>query len=69
MHALALVGVRPEAAWHVGDSVAEDVAGARAAGIRPVLIARDGAEGPPGVPVLRDLEGLPGLLAGADPYP
>ncbi len=40
-HALALAGAGPERAWHVGDSVREDVEGARAAGIRAVLVARD----------------------------
>jgi putative hydrolase of the HAD superfamily len=44
--ALALVGGRPADATHVGDSPVEDVAGARAAGIEPVLIARDGAPAP-----------------------
>ena len=39
--ALALAGVCAADAWHVGDSVEEDVQGAHAAGIRPVLIARD----------------------------
>jgi putative hydrolase of the HAD superfamily len=39
--ALELVGTRPEDAWHVGDSLVEDVEGARRAGVRPVLIARD----------------------------
>jgi putative hydrolase of the HAD superfamily len=69
-HALALAGVPAAAAWHVGDSLAEDVAGARAAGIRPVLVARGGGvEVPTGVPVLRGLDGLPGLIAGAGPYP
>jgi putative hydrolase of the HAD superfamily len=68
-HALALAGVPAEAAWHVGDSLAEDVAGARAAGIRPVLIGRDGTvAAPAGVPVLRDLDGLPGLIARAESY-
>jgi len=68
-HALALARVPAEAAWHAGDRLVEDVEGARAAGIRPVLIARDGAvAAPAGVPVLRDLEGLPRLLAGEDPY-
>ena len=43
--ALALAGVAPGEAVHVGDSLDEDVAGARAAGIEPVLIRRDG--GPP----------------------
>jgi putative hydrolase of the HAD superfamily len=41
--ALALAGdVPPAEAVHVGDSVEEDVAGARAAGVRPVLVDRDG---------------------------
>jgi putative hydrolase of the HAD superfamily len=38
--ALAVAGARPERAVHVGDSPEEDVAGARAAGIEPVLICR-----------------------------
>ena len=41
--ALELVGAEPEGTWHVGDTPEADVAGARAAGIRPILIARDGA--------------------------
>ena len=41
--ALALAGVRAAEAVHVGDSVEEDVAGARAAGIEPVLLRREGA--------------------------
>ena len=44
-HALALAGVRPEGALHVGDSVDEDVRGAAACGIQPVLLRRDGEEG------------------------
>jgi len=40
--ALALAGVPASAALHVGDRLDEDVAGARAAGIEPVLIVRDG---------------------------
>lgn len=73
--ALALAGAAPADAWHVGDSVVADVGGARAAGVRPVLVARAGVAGeipggagadeaPPGVPVLRDLSGLPALVAG-----
>ncbi len=46
--ALAIAGVPAECAWHVGDTLDVDVAGARAAGLQPVLIARDGA--PAGVP-------------------
>jgi putative hydrolase of the HAD superfamily len=37
-HALAHLGVVPDVAIHVGDTPAADVAGAVAAGIRPVLI-------------------------------
>src|SRR4051812_19787505 len=40
--ALDLVGVAPGEAWHVGDTPEADVAGARAAGLRPILIARGG---------------------------
>jgi putative hydrolase of the HAD superfamily len=40
--ALALAGVPASRAVHVGDSFEEDVLGARAAGIEPVLIRRDG---------------------------
>jgi putative hydrolase of the HAD superfamily len=65
---LALAGVRAEDAWHVGDSVDADVAGALAAGVRPVLLAREGSRAaPPGVPVLASLDGLPGLVADGDP--
>jgi putative hydrolase of the HAD superfamily len=62
--ALELAGADAGEAWHVGDDVAADVEGALAAGIRPVLIARDGE--PPeldGVPVIRGLAELPPLLA------
>ena len=40
--ALELAGCGPDEAVHVGDTPDEDVAGARAAGIRPLLIDRDG---------------------------
>ena len=68
-HALALVGARAGASWHVGDTWHVDVTGARAAGLRPVLVAREGEAGAPGgrrrrrTPVLADLRGLPGLIA------
>jgi putative hydrolase of the HAD superfamily len=45
-HALALAGTAAAQARHVGDSLAEDVAGARACGIRPVLLLRDGSDEP-----------------------
>ena len=62
--ALALAGARAEGAWHVGDSVEADVEGALAAGIRPVLVARDGAAGgaPPGVQAIASLTELPRLV-------
>jgi len=43
--ALELAGVGPGEAVHVGDTADEDVAGAQAAGIRPLLIDRDGGNG------------------------
>ena len=59
---LALAGVSAERAWHVGDGLEEDVAGALAAGIRPVLIARHGSPPPerlpPGVSVIASLAEL-----------
>jgi putative hydrolase of the HAD superfamily len=62
--ALALAGARASEAWHVGDSPEADVDGARAAGLRPVLLAREGAGpggAPPGVAVIRTLAELPPL--------
>ena len=57
--ALALAGVAAHGAWHVGDSVEADVAGAHAAGITPVLLDRSGAGGgPDGVAVIRTLADL-----------
>jgi putative hydrolase of the HAD superfamily len=59
--ALEVAGVPAGAAWHVGDSLEADVAGAVAAGIRPVLIASGGRppEVPAGVPVVASLAELP----------
>jgi putative hydrolase of the HAD superfamily len=57
--ALALANVRARDAIHVGDSLDEDVAGARAAGIEPVLIRRgDGAAAEPGVRTISSLAEL-----------
>ena len=53
--ALELAGVDAEHALHVGDSLEEDVDGARAAGIAPVLISRDGAAPAAGVRTIRSL--------------
>src|SRR3954470_4163960 len=43
--ALELAGCGPDEALHVGDTPEEDIEGARAAGIRSLLIARDGIGG------------------------
>jgi putative hydrolase of the HAD superfamily len=43
--ALRLADCGPDEALHVGDTPGEDVEGARAAGIRPLLIDRDGNGG------------------------
>jgi putative hydrolase of the HAD superfamily len=61
-HALALAGADAGSALHAGDAPEEDVAGALRAGLRAVLVARDGAvPAPPGVPVIRSLTELPEL--------
>ena len=54
--ALSIAGVVAGDALHVGDSVTEDVAGARAAGIEPVLIDRTGDA--PRVAGVRTIGGL-----------
>jgi putative hydrolase of the HAD superfamily len=62
--ALEALGAEPDGALHAGDTVGEDVAGAVAAGLRPVLVDREGAvQAPPGVAVIADLSGLPALAA------
>jgi putative hydrolase of the HAD superfamily len=59
-HALAIAGVSADEALHVGDTIAEDVRGAQAGGIRVVLVNRHGAEPPaiPGVPIIGSLDEL-----------
>jgi putative hydrolase of the HAD superfamily len=57
--ALRLAGVRPREAVHAGDSAEEDVAGARAAEIEPVLVRRaDAGATVPGVRTIRSLAEL-----------
>ena len=61
--ALRAAGTGPRNALHVGDSPENDVAGARAAGVRCVLIDRSGrAPQPAGVPVIRSLRDLPSVI-------
>jgi putative hydrolase of the HAD superfamily len=58
-HALSLAGARAVDAVHVGDSPAEDVAGALAAGIEPLLLDRAGdGERVAGVRTIRSLSEL-----------
>lgn len=54
--ALRLAGVGAADAIHVGDSVEEDVAGAQAAGIEPVLIDRGGSGRLAGVRIVAGLD-------------
>lgn len=56
--ALQLAGVRRELALHVGDSLEEDVAGARAAGVAAVWLNRSGAPVPPGIRAIASLDEL-----------
>jgi putative hydrolase of the HAD superfamily len=61
LRGLALAGVEAADAVHVGDSLVNDVEGARAAGVRAVLLARDGAP-PPGVESVSSLAEVASLL-------
>jgi putative hydrolase of the HAD superfamily len=61
LEALRLAGAGPDEAVHVGDSLDGDVAGARAAGVRAILVARQG-QAPDGVEAVRSLAELPALL-------
>ena len=59
--ALEIAGVEAAEALHVGDSLVNDVEGARAAGIRAVLIARTGSA-PTGVASVRSLVEVASLV-------
>ena len=59
--ALELAGAAPGDALHVGDSLENDVAGARAAGVRAVLVDRAGPA-PAGVDAVRSLGDLASLV-------
>ena len=55
--ALAVAGVDPVQALHVGDKVDNDIEGAAAAGVRGVLLQREG-EPPPGLDAISSLREL-----------
>jgi putative hydrolase of the HAD superfamily len=59
--ALAVAGVEAGEALHVGDKVDNDLEGAAAAGVRGVLVQRDG-QPPAGVEAIRSLSELAALL-------
>jgi HAD superfamily hydrolase (TIGR01549 family) len=61
--ALAAAGCGPAEALHVGDSVVDDVAGARAAGIEAVLLQREGEPPDGSFRAIRSLSELPALLS------
>ena len=64
-YTLAAVGVSAEEAVHVGDTYEADIIGARNAGIRPILIDRDGTQAGRWKETIRDLSELPELLSGS----
>ena len=59
--ALQVAGVEPDEALHAGDTVDNDVEGAAAAGVRAVLVQRDG-EPPAGVEAIASLRELAALV-------
>jgi 2-haloacid dehalogenase/putative hydrolase of the HAD superfamily len=61
--ALAALGLGPGEVLHVGDSLAADVHGAHAAGIRAAWVNRYGRAMPPGTPAAYEITDLAGLAA------
>jgi len=65
--AIDRIGVESESAWHIGDSLADDVVGAKAAGITAIWLNRGGLRSKDGDPKpdgeLQSLAELVGLLA------
>ena len=60
--ALEDLGIGPHEAFHVGDDVVADYEGPRSAGLDAALLVRHGPP-PPGVPSVRGLDGILGLVA------
>jgi putative hydrolase of the HAD superfamily len=70
VQALALHGIPPAEALHVGDSPADDAEGARAAGLNAVLIDRGGRHADcPGVVRVTSLAALPEMIGAGDAAP
>jgi putative hydrolase of the HAD superfamily len=66
--AIQALGVDGRSVWHIGDSLASDVAGANGAGLASVWLNRDGNARPAGAPTpdveIRSLSELPRQLRG-----
>ena len=62
-HTLEAVGVSAEEAVHVGDTYETDIVGAKNAGIRPILIDRDGTQAGRWDETIRSFTELPELLS------
>ena len=62
-YALNAIGVPAAEAVHVGDSFEADIMGAHTAGIRPILIDRDGTQAGRWKETIRTLYALPDLLS------
>ena len=60
--ALEKHAVDPEEAFHIGDSLRDDVEGAKKAGLRAILLDRDGIQDGAGVQTIKSLEELLPLL-------
>ena len=61
--ALEQHAVEPGEAMHVGDSVRDDVEGATKAGLKAVLLARQGKQAPPDVQTIHTLDELMPLVS------
>ncbi len=56
------MGIPCDRVLHVGDSVGDDIEGARSVGMHAVLVRRDDSEPPAGTTIIPHLDRLPGLL-------
>jgi putative hydrolase of the HAD superfamily len=56
------LGVPAGQVLHVGDTIADDIDGARGAGVQAVLLRRQDEAVPDGVTAIPNLSHLPGLL-------
>ena len=63
-YTLAAVGVSAEEAVHIGDTYETDIIGAKNAGIRPILIDREGTQTGRWQETIRSFTELPELLSG-----